>query len=162
MDETAWVAIAGILGTLLAPIVGERMRHKSERQMRLHDERVSTYGELLAAVSRLVENAVTRATFPLADDLSETDVEAFRRLVGRVSVVAGEDVRREIDRLTESFARHYTALYPAQAHHRYLEREAKVDDEKAIEQRMALADIADELRTIRDDLERAIRKDIGA
>jgi hypothetical protein len=162
VDETAWVAIAGILGTLLSPMVGERMRRRSELQMRLHDERVSTYGELLAAVSRLTENAVTRASLPLADNLSEPDDDAFRRLVGRVTVVAGKDVRRKIDQLSELFARHYAALYLAQAHHRYLDREEKLDDEKAIEQRMALGGIADELRTVRDDLERAIRKDIGA
>ena len=86
MDATAWVAIAGILGTLLSPIVAERMRRRSERQMRLHDERVTTYGELLAAVSQLTENAMTRAAIPLADNLrSPTTTRSAGWWVGRES-----------------------------------------------------------------------------
>jgi hypothetical protein len=31
LDATAWVAIAGILGTLLSSVVAERVRRKSDR-----------------------------------------------------------------------------------------------------------------------------------
>jgi hypothetical protein len=165
LDETT-IAIAGLITTLLAgmvgPIIVERMRRKSDRQTRLHDERVAAYGELLAAVSQLTENASTRASIPLADNLPEPDDAVFRRLLGRVRVVAGEDVRRTIDRLQELFARYYADLYLAQHYHRLLERpEGGGDEGKAISQRLALGGIADELRDARKQLEDAIRKDLG-
>ncbi|WP_053204720.1 hypothetical protein [Jiangella muralis] len=61
MNATAWVAIAGIAGTLIAPVLAERMRRKSARQEALMGHQLVAYADLLRATARLAGNATTWA-----------------------------------------------------------------------------------------------------
>lgn len=49
MDATAWVALAGIAGTLVgaigAPVFAERVRRQGVRDERLMTERLAVYGD---------------------------------------------------------------------------------------------------------------------
>jgi len=169
LDETAWLAVLGIAGTLvgtltgtvLGPWVNEAARRKSELKLRVHDQQVATYAELLTAVTRLVDNARERSAIPLAD-LPEPDQDELSRLSGRARVVAGKNVRRELSRLSKLFNQYNTGLFQAQMHHSQLRQRADVaDDVQAINQRLSLGRIAEELTGARNDLEDAMRKDLG-
>lgn len=163
VDATAWVAFAGILGTLaaalLGPFVAEQMRRKSARLERLVVVRIDLYADLLRATARLVDNAATWSALPLAD-LEETDNEELNRLIGRVRAVASEQVYKSYQKLA-SRVHEFNRLLPdvKQHHHNLLESE-EVDDLMSIHLRMTLATIADAIRENHLELEDAVRAEL--
>src|SRR3954451_3548601 len=62
MDATAWVALAGIAGTLFgtlsSPLLAERMRRESVRREALLNQRLSMYADLLRVTARVADNAM--------------------------------------------------------------------------------------------------------
>ena len=77
MDPTAWVAIAGIAGTLVGalagPAIGERMRRRSVRNEQLLVQRLDAYGQLIRFTGRLQTDASNRLTSP---NYEHSDVDA--------------------------------------------------------------------------------------
>ncbi|MFM9368146.1 hypothetical protein [Streptomyces sp. Da 82-17] len=161
MDATAWVGIVGIagtlLGTLLAPIAAERMRRKSVRAEQL----VVIYADLLRATARFADNARDSSTHPLAE-LKETEDEELDRLMSQVRVVASDSVHERINRLSSTIHEFNRLLVlEARPHHQRLREDGQaVDDEKSIQQRMSLSDIADRVVQAHKELESVIRAEM--
>jgi hypothetical protein len=166
-DATAWVAIAGIAGTLgaaiFAPIVGEIARRKSVRKERFLELRLEAYADLLRVGSRFVNNAITLASMPDAD-VTEPDNDELGRLDGLVRLVASKDAARHFTAFYEQLAKFHAELLvmrmtsnPAPAHNREDAAALRVAKDA---NRLALAREADALRGTFRELEAAIRKDV--
>ncbi len=93
MDATAWVAVAGIIGTFASGIAGpaliERMRRESTRIEQVRAQRLAVYADLLKVTARLADNALTWSAIPPAD-LKETDSDELDAVISRARVVASE------------------------------------------------------------------------
>lgn len=163
MDPTAWVGIAGIGGTLLAsvlaPILSERMRRRSSRLDRLHEQRLTAYADMLQVTARFADNAMTWSAIPNAD-LKETEDGVLDALVSRIRVVGSDDVHRRFGELASQLHRFNRELYDAQAYHVALREAGTVDDQKSIGQRMSLGSIADGIVKSHGDLEAIVRKEV--
>jgi hypothetical protein len=113
VDPTAWVAIAGITGTLIGalagPAIGERMRRRSARNEQLLVHRLDAYGELLKITGRLQTDASIRLTSPEYMH-SSFDGDEFDRTQGRVRVIATKRVLELLDELAVAFE-HYEAEF---------------------------------------------------
>jgi hypothetical protein len=114
VDATAWVAIAGIAGTLvgalLAPIIAEKMRRKSARLERMAGERLEVYAELLRVTARIADNMLGWKAAPRAE-LKETDTEEFDRLTSRLHVVGSKDVYDKFEDLRSKLGPFYGLHY---------------------------------------------------
>ncbi len=160
MDATAWVAIAGIAGTLLAPLLTEKMRRKSVRDEHLIVNRLDVYADLLRVITRFVDNASMRASFPLAE-VAEYDDEELNRIVAKARIAASDEVTSLVQQfmtLANNFNR--TLVVDVMAHHTQLRKEGKVDDQDAARQRLILSGGADEARELFLRIEAAMRADM--
>lgn len=109
MDATAWVAIAGIAGTLVGtlagPAIGERMRRRSVRNEQLLVQRLDAYGELIRFTGRLVTDAKIRLGSP-AFQHREVAGDELDRTQGRVRVIATKHVLDLLDKFVTAADRY--------------------------------------------------------
>ena len=148
MDATAWVAIAGIAGTLIAPVVGELARRKSTRKQQLNDRRLEAYADLLSVGVWFVDYTRNVASMPGAD-LPKPDANELNRLDGQIRLVAGKSVRNHSKTFTEQLAKFSAAQFKAEFYRKAISNssDSVADDAQAIEQRMELGRMADEIST---------------
>jgi len=151
--------VAGIGGTLFAPLATERMRRKSVRTEQLSAQRLAVYADLLRATALVVENAMTWSALPLAD-LKETNEDELNRLVSQTRVVASKKVYNTCKQLLGHAATFNRELSEAKSYHRRIHDSGQVDDARSLRQRMSLASIATSLRESEKRLEDAARRDM--
>ena len=163
MDTTAWVALAGIGGTLaaavLSPFVTERMHRENARRDRLMVHQIEAYADLLRATARLADNAMAWALSPL-QDLKETDNEELDRLISRVRVVASDDVHQQLTELTRHALEFNRLLYFAKLHRTRMDAAGEIDDPTSIQQRMSLGSAADKMIESHKQIEATVRKEM--
>lgn len=94
--STVLIAGLGIAGTLLAPLLSERMRRRSVRQERLLAERMGVYADLLRAAARIAENSKRWASDP-GLELQMTDDEELNIMQARLQVVGSKKVHKEYE-----------------------------------------------------------------
>lgn len=160
MDPVVWAAIAGVAGTLLAPLLTERARRNSARRQRLGDARLDAYTDLLLVTARLAENASTWSAIPLADP-QETGQDELDRVIARVRIVASPNVYDHLDQITGVAGEFHRALLQAKLDHRAVHTGGRVDDGRTILQRLDLGKLADRLRATHRELEAMIRAEVG-
>lgn len=160
MDTTAWVAIAGIAGTFLAPLATERMRRKSARTDRLLTERIRLYADLLRVTARASDNAMMWSSIPLAD-LQETDEDELDRILSLARVVASKKVYTHLTGLWRQASDFNRQLTWARMHHQRVRDQGEVDDVQAIRERMSLGAVAGKLRESFKQLEAVIRSEMA-
>lgn len=160
MDATAWVAIAGIAGTLCAALGTEYLRAEHVRKELLLTARIAVYGQFMAATARIVDNAFTLASMPGAS-LEETAASELDRIVGEVKVVGGKDVRAAF----VDFHKHVVALYPkadaARTEQLRMDRMGYGDSANSIYRRLDLNKLAETIKADHSRLEAAIHKELG-
>ena len=109
MDATAWVAIAGIAGTLVGtlagPAIGERMRRRSIRNEQLLVQRLDAYGELIRFTARMVTDAKIRLLSPEFRH-RELAGDELDRTQGRVRVIATKHVLDLLDKFVTAADRY--------------------------------------------------------
>ncbi|MEV6512955.1 hypothetical protein AB0M61_43535 [Streptomyces sp. NPDC051642] len=165
MGATFWLGIAGIagtlIGTLLGPVLSERMRRNSVRTEQFSAQRLVVYADLLRVAARFADNAETWAATPLAE-LEENDPEELDRLFSQVRVIASPSVCEQVRNLERAVSAFNHQLAEAQPHHRRLLEAASGqgsgEDGQAVTQRMNLATAADGVRDAYRRLSRAIRQ----
>lgn len=160
MNETLWIAVAGIAGTLAAPLLAERLRHRTLRADRLHAARVETYADLLEAAARVTENARTWAAVPLAD-LNEHASADLDRMLARVRVISSKRVYDEFTGWRMFVARFHQELFQARVVHHRVQEAGEQDRGETIAARLELADLSAALIEKFQVLESAIRAEIG-
>jgi hypothetical protein len=146
VDATAWVGIAGIAGTLagtmLSPLVGERVRSRAARREQIMTHRQVTYADVLR-VSAKVQDRVNRVlNFEISGPVDKTDVEELERVLAQIRVIG-------TDRVYASF----TAL-AARAGEFYESRRGMPQSAPDMPR---LGQLADRLREAYTDLESAVR-----
>ncbi|NKZ84748.1 hypothetical protein GS982_21480, partial [Rhodococcus hoagii] len=163
VDATAWVAVAGIIGTFASGIAGpaliERMRRESTRIEQVRAQRLAVYADLLKVTARLADNALTWSAIPPAD-LKETDSDELDAVISRARVVASENVYEHLGDLARQVQQFYVGLDEARTSQRRLAREGKVDDDTAIRQRMSLGGIADQILVAHKRITDAVRNEM--
>ena len=109
MDQTALVAITGIVGTLIGalagPAIGERMRRRSARNEQLLMHRLDVYGELIKITGRYQTDAIVRLTSP-EHEHSPNDDNELDRTQGRVRVIATKPVLDLLDDFAAAIGRY--------------------------------------------------------
>lgn len=161
MDATAWVAIAGIAGTVLAPLVLERMRRESARREHLLRHRLDVYAGLLEVTARLADNAMEWSSIPLAQ-LKETDEEKLDTLMARVHVLGSPEVFALVKATRKATGEFNRRLMFARLHAARVEDEGQVDDAKSMGSRMSAGEMADAIRGLHLRLESTIRAELHA
>lgn len=156
MDATAWVAIAGIGGTLLAPTLTEWMHRKSDRIEQLRTNRLAVYADLLRVTARVADNAMTWSAIPLAD-LKESDSDELDRLVSQSRVIASDDVYRCFNEFSRQAGEFNRRLFRAKLHHQRVRNAGEIDDTETIRQRMSLGSVADRMTESYKQIEAVIR-----
>jgi len=159
VDSTTLVAIAGIAGTLLAPIIAGRMQRSLLRADRVLDRRLDAYVDLLEVAGHLHENAQTWSAVPLAK-LQGPPVDRIRALDARVRVVGSDSVREAMDRVATLGSRFQRELFSAQLEEARVQRENEGDSGKAVLARMGLGTLADEMTKAIEELESRIRAEM--
>lgn len=164
MDAAVWLGIAGIAGTLLAPILSERMRRRSVRDEQLSAQRLVVYADLLRISARFVDNTQARAEFPL-EELAETAPEELDRVFSQVRVIASPRVHKHVRDLEGAVHAFNRLLADARLHHRRLREaadrgEGSGQDSKAVTQRISLGDAAEAVRDAYRRLEEAMRQEV--
>lgn len=81
MNSTTIVAVAGIAGTLLAPVIASRIQRGLIKVDRITDRRIDAYADLLEVAGHIRENAQTWSSIPLAD-LPEPPTDRRRASLG--------------------------------------------------------------------------------
>lgn len=160
MNTTAWVAIAGIAGTLLAPILAEWMRRKSTRAEQLRAERLKVYADLLRVTARVADNAMNWSAMPLAD-LKETDDEELDQVLSQARVVASKKVYERFNELRRLASEFNRQLFLARLYHQRIRNEGQADDAESIGQRMSLGAVADKMVEAYKQIESAIRNEMN-
>jgi hypothetical protein len=155
------LGVAGIVGTLTAPLVAGRVQRKAAKEDRVYAERIAVYVELLEVSGQVADNFMTWSAIPLAD-LPEPETERMRAMYARVRVVGSDPVYRamkEVSDLTSQFVRD---LLPARGlHARVREDGTAVDTPETIKARMDLGKIADATTKAVMALEAAVRKEMS-
>jgi hypothetical protein len=101
------------------------------------------------------------ARHPTAELLRATDDEEFDRLFGRVRVVAGEGVRKELDKFDTVAHRFNSLLGDARGYLEYRGAEPRSPfDQAAREFRTVLGEQAAEMVKVHRQIEAAIRKEL--
>ena len=164
LDATTVVAIAGIggtlLGTLLSPVLAEKMRRSGARQEQLRAARLELYAELLEVTARLADNAMTWSALPRAD-LKETQNARLDRIIARVRTLGSDEVRNHVAELSRTAQEFNRRLYGARDLERIAESEGAVDSAAGIQARMQLGGLADRLRDLHHTLEEDVRRDVN-
>lgn len=137
-----WIAIAGIIGTLLAPLLHEVVRRRSVRDHEVLVRRMDTYADLLQATARFADNAQTWSAIPLAD-LEETEDEKLNRLLSEVRVHGSKAVYASTKRLSSALQEFNRRLWHARAQEVRMREAQEVDDVGSIRARMDAGKIAD-------------------
>lgn len=107
MNPIMWMGIAGIIGTAVSPWISERLRSRNARKDQLMKLRLAIYADLLGATARLEAQAHAGAPKPAAET-EDIGTEELDGLLSQAKVVAGPDVLRQLEALsqhTESFNR---------------------------------------------------------
>lgn len=151
------IAIAGIVGTLSAPIIAESVKRRSARQDRQYDRRLTVYADLLQATAKTADNARNWASVPLAE-LDQHDDEFLDRILTQVRVVANAEVRDQTLAFQRAASVFHRRLSEAQLIHRRVQ-DGGGDSGEAIKARVQLAKLAYELVEIFRRLEEAVRKE---
>ena len=164
LDATTVIAVAGIAGTLLgtlaSPVVAERMRRSGARQDQLRVARLELYAEVLEVTARLADNAVTWSALPGAD-LTEVEDARLDRIVARVRTLASSDVRSHMTEMSSVINDFNRRLFAARNLERVAHEAGAVDSVPAAQARSQLADLADRLRTLFNQLEEDVRRDVN-
>jgi hypothetical protein len=164
VDTTAWVAVAGIAGTLLgallAPILAEWMHRKSTRTEQLRAERLRVYADLLRVTGRVADNAMDWSAIPLAD-LKETDDDELNQVLSQARVVASKKVYTRLGELTRLAGEFNRQLFPARIYHQHVREEGQIDDARSIAQRMSLGGVADKMVQSHKQIEAAVRDEMS-
>jgi hypothetical protein len=163
MDPTVLVAIFGIGGTLLSPVVLEWTRRRGQFTNRAMD----VYAELLTFNARIADTAGGWATWA-RDPTTDTpvwDEEELRRLVGRVQIVAGRRVYRATTTWWSAVGTFYHLLVETRAYYQTLpdqpdQPDADLADPRAIEMLTMLRNQASQVEHAYTDVELAIRREL--
>jgi hypothetical protein len=155
MNSTTVVAIAGILGTLLAPYITGRVQRRLVKVDRVLDRRIDAYADLLDVTRQIRENAQFWSAVPLAH-LQEPPINRIRALDARICVVGSDQVREATDRFARASTEFYMKLGPARQRDAVV-YEAHGDSVETIADRMGLGKVADELKAIASELESIIQ-----
>lgn len=163
MNTTAWVAIAGIAGTLLgallAPVLAESMRRKSKRAEQLRAERLTVYADLLRVTARMCDNAMHWSE-NLDTDPQETDSDDLDRVFSQARVVASKKVYECFNTV-----RVFGIYFNQQRHRLYLQRLNETgpdDDELSIAQREEWDARANRMWASYLKLQAAVREEMSA
>jgi hypothetical protein len=164
VDATAVIAVAGIagtlLGTLLSPVVAERMRRSGARQEQLRAARMELYAELLEVTARLADNAMTWAALPRAE-LQETEDARLDRILARVRTLASKDVRNHMAEISTVMHDFNRQLFAARDLERMAEKAGGTDSVPALQARSKLASLAERARGLHLQLEKDVRRDVN-
>ena len=152
------IAVAGIVGTLLAPIVTEQVKRRSAREDRQHDRRLAVYADLLHVTAKTADNAQNWASTPLAE-LDEHEDEFLNRMLAQVRVVASTQVRDQTLAFQSAALVFYRRLSEAKLLHRRVQQVGDGDSVEASQTRMHLAGLADELVELFKQLEDVVRRE---
>lgn len=145
MDATAWVAVAGIVGTLLGPLVLERMRRESTRREHLTRLRAEVYADLLLITAIVADNAVTWSAVPRAE-LTETPDEELNRVMARVRTLGSDRIYPLVELFTNTAHEFNRRLFRSRLEHERADRAQVHEDQQTMVARMSTGEIADELR----------------
>lgn len=162
MDWTlVTLGVAGIAGTLTAPLVAGRVQRKAAKEDRVYAERIAVYVELLEVAGQLADNALTLSSIPLAE-LPEPADERMRAMFARLRVVGSDGVYKAAKEAADLSSRFYRDLVmsAAPAHRRVLQ-EGVVDTQETIKARMGLGGVADKMQQAVVALEAAIRSEMN-
>lgn len=140
-------------------MISEWMRRKTTRLDRLHEQRLSTYANALKATARFADNAREWSATPLAE-LKETDDEELNRIVSQLRVVGSKKVYNQFNELAQQLHLFNRTLFWTQEHHVSLRASEVVDDQTSIQQRMKLADIADQVVKHHKKIEEIVRDEM--
>ena len=124
-------------------------------------QRLIVYGDLLRVTAKLVDNAMTWSSIPLAD-LKETDNDELDRVISQARVVASDAVYKHLDELGRSAGDFNRSLFAAKLHHGNVRRQGEVDDGPAIRQRMALGATADKMKLSYQSILASVRAEMRA
>jgi len=95
MSETDWlgiIAVAGFLGTLLAPIIAERMRRRSARDDRLMTERTAAYTDVMFEVVGIyARQRIREDGVQIVEDVDALAVR-LDRVMSRAEIIASRTV----------------------------------------------------------------------
>lgn len=161
MEDATIIALAGIAATALSPLLHGLMQARNQHKGRLLDLRTEAYADALRVVSHVYDNLETWAATPQAD-LAEPSLEEIRQVDARVRSIGTQRVRENMSAIQKLASRFYRELdFARRSHHRVKNVEGYPDTEETIQQRMALGDLVDEYRSRLEQLERAIRDDLG-
>lgn len=160
MDATAWVAVAGLVTTLLAAVLTEKLRQDATRRDRLFAERLEVYADLLQAAGRVSDNAQTWSSVPLAD-LRETPDDFLDRMLARLSVVASEEVYDLFGTWKTDVNAFNRLLWDARMAHRAAEHTDSPETPRTILSRLRAGEKADAVTAGFVELRRLIRREMG-
>ena len=100
VNPIMWMGIAGIIGTAVSPWIAERLRSKNARKDQLMKLRIAIYAELLKGTAHLAAQAHAGAPNP-ATELEEIGTDELHGLLSQAKVVAGPDVLRHLEELSQ-------------------------------------------------------------
>lgn len=170
MDATAWVAVAGIAGTVMAPLVLERMRRESVRREHLLTHRTDAYADLLRVTAKLVDNATEWAYTPTVE-LTQTDDEELNSIIARVRVVGSPrvyDTLKDFESETHKFNRMFELVDAAAPRERMaavlsriIEGDTRPGDDWWKEHQKAMSQAADAMRRSHLKLLELVRTEVG-
>jgi hypothetical protein len=152
------IAVAGIVGTLSAPVITELVKRRSAREDRQHDRRLAIYADLLHATAKTADNAQNWASVPLAE-LDQHDDEFLNRMLAQVRVVASAQVRDETLAFQHLAVAFHRGLDEARLLHKRILDAGDGDTGEAIQSRVRLGKLAAELFEQFKQLEEAVRRE---
>ena len=159
MDSTAWVAVAGIIGTAVSPWVVERLRAKNARREQLTSMRLVIYADLLRVTARLAANATMWATYPAAN-LEEVDSDELDSLVSRAQVVSSKDVYQRFNELAQQIKAFQLFRVMSVLPHLHKMDVDAVDDQLSIQYRGRLGELVGIINATQGRIQDAIRNEM--
>lgn len=160
MDATTIVALAGIFGTLLAPLLTGWLRHRHARAERLLDARIEVYADLIGAAATTADNALTWSAIPLAN-LPEPDDDHLNQVFARLRVVASQEVYKAAMDFKRDVSAFHHALRSARIHAARVREDGEIDDVRSIGTRMDAGEVADVVAVGFRRIEDAVRREVG-
>lgn len=160
--DTVIVACLGIAGTVTAAAVSPFAAARLARR----DRRADIYADTLALLWVVQDNALTLSAMPGAE-LPAPPLEELRRLDARARLVAGDRVVEQLRLVVRLANRFERDLFVPQLRQRSLRQEqernpdAPADTATAIQERMSLGEIADDLAAAIVELEQRMRVEVA-
>ncbi|MDN3460514.1 hypothetical protein [Rhodococcus sp. APC 3903] len=143
-------ALAGAVGAFLGILVGESKRAENARKELLMTARIAVYGQFLAATSRILSNALDRASNS-ASTRDEAAAHELNRIIAEIQVIGGVGVRAAL----KDFLEHVSDAEQSAADHG---RESRIAQDI-----LARDNFYNVLRSVtRSNLEATIKADCSA